>query len=141
GLALLLQGHDEPALARLRSAVASMQEGDRILELPTAAVYLAEAEWRAGNEDAADEAADIALQAARRQGANHILVQALADLPAVLSRRIDREPSADSVWHQFGRSLIARGVRLTATPGASIRFRDIGDRSLEVDGELRQPKI
>jgi ATP/maltotriose-dependent transcriptional regulator MalT/DNA-binding SARP family transcriptional activator len=141
GLALLLQGEDEAALARLRSAVTSMREGDRILELPTAAVYLAEAEWRAGNDDAADAAADIALEAARRQGSNHILIQALADVPAVLSRRIDNEPSADSVWHQLGRSLIARGVRTTADPGSSIRFRDIGERSLEVDGELRQPKI
>ena len=56
GLALLLQGEDEAALARLRSAVGSMREGDRILELPTAAVYLAEAEWRAGDEDAAEGA-------------------------------------------------------------------------------------
>ena len=88
-----------------------------ILELPTAAVYLAEAEWRAGNEDAADRAADIALEAAQRQGSNHILMQALADLPAVLSRRIDGEPSADSIWHQLGRALIAQGVRVTRQPG------------------------
>lgn len=141
GLALLLQGHDASALERLRSAVASMQEGDRILELPTAAVYLAEAEWRAGNEDAADEAADLALATARRQGSNHILMQALADLPAVLSRRIDGEPSADSPWHQLGRALIAQGVPLTASPGASVRFHDFGARSLVVDGEPRQPKI
>ena len=141
GLALLLQGHDEAALARLRSAVAGMQEGDRILELPTAAVYLAEAEWRAGNEDAADRAADIALEAAQRQGSNHILMQALADLPAVLSRRIDSEPSADSIWHQLGRALMAKGVRVTANAGASVHFRDFGERSLEVDGEPRQPKI
>jgi DNA-binding SARP family transcriptional activator len=141
GLALLLEGHDAPALTRLRSAVGSMLEGDRILELPTAAVYLAEAEWRAGNEEASDEAADLALAAARRQGSNHILMQALADLPAVLSRRIDGEPSADSPWHQLGRALIAQGVRLTASPGAAIRFRDFGERSIEVDGELKQPKI
>ena len=141
GLALLLQGHDEYALARLRSAVASMRAGDRILELPTAAVYLAEAEWRAGNEDAADRAADIALAAAQQQGSNHILMQALADVPAVLSRRLDSEASADSIWHQVGRALIAEGVRLTTSPGASIHFSDFGERSLEVDGELRPPKI
>ena len=57
---------------------------DRLLELPTAAVYLAEAEWRAGDEDAADRAADLALEAARRQGSNHVLLQALADFPAVV---------------------------------------------------------
>jgi DNA-binding SARP family transcriptional activator len=118
-----------------------MLEGDHILELPTAAVYLAEAEWRAGNEDAADRAADVAAEAARRQGSNHILMQALADLPAVLSRRIDAEPGADSLWHQLGRALIAQGVRLTADPGASIRFRDLGERSIEVDGDLQRPKV
>ena len=118
-----------------------MVAGDRILELPTAAVYLAEAEWRAGNEDAADRAADVALGAAQRQGSNHILMQALSDLPAVLSRRIDAEPAADSPWHQIGRALIAQGVRLTADPGAAVRFRDFGERSIEVDGTMRRPKI
>ena len=141
GLALLRQGHDSAALARLRSAVASMQDGDRILELPTAAVYLAEAEWRAGNEDAADRAADVALRAAQRQGSNHILVQALSDLPAVLSRRLDAEAAADSPWHAIGRALIAQGVPLAAAPGSLIRFRDFGARSLEVDGTPRRPKI
>ncbi len=141
GLALLLQGHDAAALLRLRSAVLSMQSGDRILELPTAAVYLAEAEWRAGNEDAADRAADLALDAASRQGSNHILMQALADLPAVVSRRIDLERNADSPWHRIGRALIAQGVRIAAQPRASIRFRDFGERSIEVDGQLRAPKI
>jgi DNA-binding SARP family transcriptional activator len=118
-----------------------MVEGDRLLELPAAAVYLAEAEWRAGNEEAADRAADTALRAAQRQGSDHILMQALADVPAVVSRRIDSEPSADSSWHRLGRSLIAQGVRLTANPGVAVRFRDFGERSIEVDGEPRQPKI
>jgi DNA-binding SARP family transcriptional activator len=68
-------------------------------------------------------------------------MQALADLPAVVSRRIDSEPSADSSWHRLGRSLIAQGVRLTANPGVAVRFRDLGERSIAVDGEPRQPKI
>src|SRR5439155_452551 len=110
GLALLLEADDAAALARLRKAVESMVAGDRILELPTAAVYLAEAEWRAGDEEAADRAADRALDAARRQGSNHLLLQALADFPAVVSRRIDAEPGADSAWHELGRALIAQGV-------------------------------
>ena len=78
GLALLLQGDDERRAGATALGGGGMQAGDRILELPTAAVYLAEAEWRAGNEDAADRAADIALGAAQRQGSNHILMQALA---------------------------------------------------------------
>jgi len=90
-LALLLESDDAGALESLRSAVADMLAGNRILELPTAAVYLAEAQWRGGDEDAADSAADIALEAARRQGSNHILLQALADFPNVLSRRLDAQ--------------------------------------------------
>ena len=103
-----------------------MQAGDRILELPTAAVYLAEAEWRAGNEEAADRAADIALAAARRQGSNHILLQALADIPAVVSRRLDAEAGADSPWHELGRALIAQGVALDARAGVSVRCGEFG---------------
>jgi hypothetical protein len=60
GLAALIENDEDCALSSLRAAVAGMRAGHRILELPTAAVYLAEAEWRAGNQDAADQAADIA---------------------------------------------------------------------------------
>jgi DNA-binding SARP family transcriptional activator len=98
-----------------------MQAGHRILELPTAAVYLAEAEWRAGDQDAADRAADIALGAARQQGSNHVLLQALADFPAVVARRIDAEAHADSAWHRIGRALAAQGVPVpTQIPTAII---------------------
>ena len=96
GLALLREGANEAARGRLRRAVQGMVLGDRMLELPTAAVYLAEAEWRAGDDEAADQAADLALWAAGRLGSNHILLQALADYPVVVSRRLDAEPSADS---------------------------------------------
>ena len=50
------------AAAPARGAVATMLAGDRILELPTAAVYLAEAEWRAATRTRADRAADLALR-------------------------------------------------------------------------------
>ena len=112
GLAALIEDDEDSALSSLRAAVASMQAGHRILELPTAAVYLAEAEWRAGDQDAADRAADIALDAARQQGSNHVLLQALADFPAVVARRIDAEAHADSAWHGIGRALAAQGVRV-----------------------------
>ena len=141
GLALLLQGHDEYALARLRSAVASMRAGDRILELPTAAVYLAEAEWRAGNEDAADRAADIALAAAQPAG--------LQPHPHAGARRRARRALAPS--RQRGE----RGLDLApGRPRADRRGRAPDDDPrrvhplqrlrgalLEVDGELRPPKI
>jgi DNA-binding SARP family transcriptional activator len=141
GLALLLEGSDDEARARLRRAVESMVTGDRMLELPTAAVYLAEAEWRAGNEEAADSAADLALYGAHRQGVNHVLLQALRDFPAVASRRIDAEPGADSPWHEIGRALIAQGAALEAAPRASVELAEFGRRAIVVDGEEARPRI
>ena len=43
-----------------------MRRAHRHLELPAAAVFLAEAEWRAGDEDAHDAACEIAYAAAER---------------------------------------------------------------------------
>src|SRR5271166_1976657 len=68
GYALLLQGRDADAPERLRRSVTTELRTGRMLDMPTTAVYLAEAEWRMGNEDAADRAADLALEAARIQG-------------------------------------------------------------------------
>jgi DNA-binding SARP family transcriptional activator len=112
-----------------------------MVELPTAGVYLAEAEWRAGDEHAADRAADIALDAARRQGSNHMLLQALADFPAVVSRRLDAEPAADSPWHELGRALIAQGIAVEAPVGASIRLLEFGRCGLLVNGQQVRPRI
>ncbi|GAB3348116.1 hypothetical protein GCM10027360_01060 [Amycolatopsis echigonensis] len=133
GMALLRQGRDAEALARLRSAVAGMTDGDRILELPSAAVFLAEAEWRAGNEDEADRAADLALDAAQRQGSNHMLLQALADFPEVAARRRDAEADADSPWHRVGRAFAVQvGSDASARPTV---LHDFGKPGLTVDGQ------
>jgi DNA-binding SARP family transcriptional activator len=141
GLALLLQSEDAAALARLRRAVASMVVGDRILELPTAAVYLAEAEWRAGHDEAADHAADLALDAAHRLRSNHVLLQALADFPAVASRRIDAEAGADSPWHDLGRALLAQGVAVEARVRAAVQLIEFGRSAIVVGGEEVRPRI
>lgn len=141
GLALLLQSEDAAALARLRAAVQNMVEGDRMLELPTAAVYLAEAEWRAGDEAAADRAADTALWAARRLGSNHVLLRALADFPAVVSRRIDAEPDPDSPWHELGRALIAQGVAVQARVRAPVELHEFGRCAIIVNGAEARPRI
>ena len=141
GLALLLESRDAEALVRLRRAVDGMVVGDRILELPTAAVYLAEAEWRAGDEEAGDRAADLALDAAHRLGSNHVLLQALADFPAVVSRRIDAEPSADSPWHELGRALLVQGVAVDARVHASVHLLEFGRTAIVVNGEEVRPRI
>ena len=116
-----------------------MQAGHRILEPPTAAVYLAEAEWRAGDQDAADRAADIALDAARQQGSNHVLLQALADFPAVVARRIDAEAHADSAWHGIGRALAAQGVPVPTQIPTAIELVEFGGTAIILDGEEVRP--
>jgi DNA-binding SARP family transcriptional activator len=143
GLALLRRGDDVLALERLRRAVEVMVAGDRILELPIAAVYLSEARWRAGDEDAADDAAELALRTAGRQGSNHLLLQALADFPAVVSRRIDAQERADSPWHDLGRALAAQGVTATAgrTTVASVWLTEFGDTALTVNNQQVKPRI
>jgi ATP/maltotriose-dependent transcriptional regulator MalT/DNA-binding SARP family transcriptional activator len=141
GLALLVSGEDEAARTRLRRAVASMTAGERVLELPTAAVYLAEAEWRGDDEAAADAAADVALTAAREQGSNHVLLQALADFPSVASRRIDSEPVAESAWHELGRALIAQGVTVAAPVRSSVELAEFGGCAIAVDGVPARPRI
>jgi DNA-binding SARP family transcriptional activator len=141
GLALLLQGRDAAALERLRRSVGTMRRSERMIELPTAAVYLAEAEWRAGDEAAADAAADVALEAARAQGSNHMLLQALADFPAVVSRRLDAEPTADSPWHELGRALIAQGADVDHPVGVAVQLHEFGGCTILVHDEPVRPRI
>jgi LuxR family maltose regulon positive regulatory protein len=141
GMSLLLQARDAEALERLDRAVASMVAADRILELPTAAVLLAEARWRVNDEDGSDRAADLALSAARRQGFNHHLLQALADFPAVVARRLDAERAADSPWHELGRALRAQGVDTGAELGTHLRMVEFGRMAIFVDGEEVRPRI
>jgi DNA-binding SARP family transcriptional activator len=141
GLALLMSAPDADAVEPLARAVAGMRRSGRILELPTAAALLAEAHWRRGDEEAADRAADLALEAARRQGSNHHLLAALADFPAVVARRLDAEPGADSPWHAIGRALMVRGVVLDARPAIAVHLADLGRPGVTVGGRPVRPRI
>ncbi len=115
GLAHLLSGDDETALDLLQGAVESMQRTDHRLELVSAATYLAEAQWRTGNEAAADAAAALALQSAEEMGSLHLLLAALADVPAVAVRGADTEPSRTSRWHELTTLLARRdGLKVVA---------------------------
>jgi DNA-binding SARP family transcriptional activator len=141
GLALLLLGDDAAAAATLRAAVASMRRSDRILELPTAAAYVSEAEWRLGNAEASDAAAALALDAAGRQGSRHMLTKALEDVPGVLAREIDQEPSVDGPWHSLGRTVAAHLPRARRPLAALVQLRDLGAPRLIAAGEERRPRI
>jgi DNA-binding SARP family transcriptional activator len=141
GLAELCSGAAEVAATYLRRAVASMQHGERLLHLPVAAVYLAEAEWRCGHEEAADVAAEIARVAAQRQGSEHNLLSVLTEFPDVLARRIDLEPGADSEWHQLGRALLVRGVQVPEVGSATVEVVEFGRTAVTVDGAEVNPGL
>jgi DNA-binding SARP family transcriptional activator len=140
----LLADDAKGAAEVLREATASMRRGDRILVLPTALVYLAESEWRLGNEEASDRATDEAYEVARRQGSLREFLLALADFPGVLSRRLDAEPGTDSPWHSLGRALVARtggNSEAWVVVSASVHLREFGEPVLVVNGRDVRPKI
>ena len=136
---------DDPAGAAhvLRETATSMRRGDRILMLPSALVYLAEAEWRLGNEEASDRATDEAYAVARRQGSLHDLLLALADFPGVLSRRLDAEADVQSPWPALGRALVTdlRAAGALVVSPAAVHLREFGEPALLVDGRDVRPKI
>jgi DNA-binding SARP family transcriptional activator len=145
GGALLLGGKDAAAAGALREAATSMRRADRRLELVTALVYLSEAEWRLGNEDAADEASEDAYLVASEQGSRRRLVLGLADFPGVASRRIDAEPEPDGPWHALGRSLAGRASSEAVLSGdpVTVHLRELGEpvivhRGTEIRTKIRK---
>lgn len=141
GLVNLAEAHHSEAVEDLRRAVQGMQRGERLLYLPAAAIYLSEAEWRCGYEDAADEAAELAMKVADRQGSNHSLLTALAEFPDVLARRIDLESSPDSVWHEMGRALIVRGIQVPDVMAATVEVMEFGLTAIRVDTTVVSPGL
>lgn len=142
GLVLLRTGDDAGALDALRRATDSAERGGRVLCLPTAAVLRSEAAWRAGCEEEADRAADVALAAARAQGSNHLLLRALRLFPAVLSRRLDAEAGHDSPWHGLGRALRAQRAPAVVTATATdVTVVEFGRLAVVADGVEIKPRI
>lgn len=141
GRIALARGHAAEAAAHLAPAVAGMRSGGRLLHLPAAAVYLAEAAWRSGDEDGADVAADLALEAARGQGSPHALLAALAEFPDVLARRLDLEATAESPWHELGRSLTARVAGLADVLGAAVHVAEFGRTAICLNGREVKPRL
>lgn len=141
GRIALANGDADAAAAHLAPAVASMRAGGRLLHLPAAGVYLSEAAWRRGDEDAADAAADIALAAADGQSSPHALLSALAEFPDVLARRLDLEVTADSAWHQLGRALTARVAGLADVIGAAVHVAEFGRTAITLNGRDAKPRL
>ena len=101
GCAYLLRGEPQLAAAELRPVVAEMRHARRLLMLPMAAVYLAEACERLGDLDGADEAASLALAASEEMKAFWALNRALEDFPSVRHRQLWRHPEAVE-WRRVG---------------------------------------
>lgn len=134
GWAHLIERDDEAAATELRGCVEMMVEWDRLLFLPMAAVLLAEAEWRLGHEDRADEAADIALAATQAMGSDHPLLVAAQEYPAIVARRLDAEAEVDSPWHDLGRKLMSSGRTSKRLALPRVKVREFGESALLVDG-------
>lgn len=134
GAMLLLDRPPEEARQLLEPAVNAMRRARRHLELPAAAVFLAEAQWRLGHEDAHDEAAEVAYAAAQQCGTLHPLVTALELVPGVLARLLDCEgPDSERRWS----TLVPLASTETVAPeleGARLRVRTLGPPVLELDG-------
>lgn len=141
GLVKLAEARQADAVEDLRRAVQGMKRGERLLYLPAAAIYLSEAEWRCGHEDAADDAAELAITVAGRQGSNHSLLTALAEFPDVLARRLDLESSPDSVWHELGRALMVRGIQLPDVMAATVEVMEFGRTAILVDAGVVSPGL
>lgn len=133
--AALLGLHDDARrpLELLRDAVEGMQRAERRLELPAACVFLAEAEWRGGNEAGHDAAADAAYAAAVECGSLTPLLDALEVMPDVLARRLDAAGPADDNWRALARTAREPALRV-APAGALLRVRTLGEPALERDG-------
>ena len=100
GLAYLRIDRPEDAARVLRSATAGMQAAGRTLMLPFAAAYLAEAEARLGQAEAAKSAIDLAYETTRGMDCLFVLKRALDDVPGVLRRQIESDTSGTR-WRQL----------------------------------------
>jgi hypothetical protein len=63
-----------------------------------------------------------------------VLLQAFADFPAVVARRIDAEAHADSAWHAIGRALAAQRVAVPTRIWTAIELIDFGRTAILFDG-------
>ncbi|MER5688840.1 BTAD domain-containing putative transcriptional regulator [Streptomyces sp. NPDC002205] len=141
GLSMLLQDRDAEGHELLAECVLSMQKGDRHLDLPTAAVYLAEAQWRLGLEDESDATADLAIVSASTHGSQHLLLTALADVPSVAARAADTKPSRMSPWHEILAALSGQHPVRVNVSTPRLVLEEFGEPTLTVDGNVAQPRL
>jgi DNA-binding SARP family transcriptional activator len=113
-----------------------MDRAERRLEQPAALVLLAEARWRAGDDDGHDEAAHRALAVAEWMGSLGPLVTALGDAPDVLARCIDAGGAREGDWRALARAGDA-SFASSDTDRARIVIGTLGRLRVAVDGTER----
>jgi ATP/maltotriose-dependent transcriptional regulator MalT/DNA-binding SARP family transcriptional activator len=141
GLIALLEDDLAEAVRQLDAAVSLMTKWERRLFLPMAAIYLSEAHWRAGDEDLSDVAADLALRTAIEIGSTQLLNNALADFPAVLSRRLDIEDDPDGPWHDLGRTLIINAETSEVVRPAVVSVDELDVPAVVISGRRHKVKL
>ena len=131
---MLRDNENESAVVTLRHLVRELETYGHPLDLPRAYVLLSEAEWRAGNDDKADLAADLAVEVSRKLGTNHLLLQALTDFPTVLTRRLATETASVETWYQLSNSAALQSMPVLFHAGEpQVHFADLGTPRLVRD--------
>ncbi|MFD7445113.1 BTAD domain-containing putative transcriptional regulator [Streptomyces sp. NPDC059909] len=141
GLSMLLQNRDAEGHEHLAECLRSMQKGDRHLDLPTAAVYLSEAQWRLGLEEESDATAELAMVSASTHGTQHLLLTALADVPSVAARAADTKSSRMSPWHEILAALSGQHPIRVNVSTPRLVLEEFGEPVLTVDGHVTQPRL
>ncbi|MFF3462379.1 BTAD domain-containing putative transcriptional regulator [Streptomyces sp. NPDC001984] len=141
GLSMLLQNRDAEGHEYLAECLRSMQKGDRHLDLPTAAVYLAEAQWRLGLEEESDATADLAMASASTHGTQHLLLTALADVPSVAARAADTRSSRMSPWHEIIAVLSGQHPVRVNVGTPRLVLEEFGEPTLTADGNVTQLRL
>jgi DNA-binding SARP family transcriptional activator len=113
-------------------------------QLRSAHVRLLVAEGRleaAVDEALAAAAAGLAVDASRRLRADHLLLQALADVPSVCARAIDTDTSVEAPWRSLAADLRAQrlGAKSLITP--IVALEEFGRRRLLCDGAELKPRV
>ena len=122
GRARLLENRNQEAVELLREAVEGMTRGQRLLLLPAAAIYLAEAERRLGNEACSDSAAAIAYSTSLTMGAFTPLRRALTQFPEVAYWVLERDSTPTIEWRRLLRSFDSTAARTPAVARSGAVF-------------------
>jgi DNA-binding SARP family transcriptional activator len=141
GWGLLQEERDVEALEHLQRSVAGMRSGNRLLELPTALIYLAEAAARIGDDALADASGDQALAAAAAQGSDHLVLQALSDFPTVGARRREQGPGLEERWEGVLRGLTVQTVSGPAVAHPLVEIVEFGHHGLRIDGAPAKARL